>query len=98
MMEVIWFLLPLLAMALIGLGLWWVGQVLRRKGYGEQLNRLDEKLTTAKQKSNHLLRPLGGAMLGLSRELSKAPLLGSRRQRDSWEKLEALSKEQNPDI
>lgn len=98
MIEIIWFLLPLLSMFLIGLGLWWFGQVLRRKGYGDQLNKMDEKLTAAKEKSSYVLRPLGGAMLGLGREISRAPLLGSRRQRDSWEKLKTLSKDQDQDI
>ena len=98
MIETIWFLLPFLAMFLIGLGLWALGQFMRRKGYGEQLNKIDKKVTAAQQQAHYLLRPIGGAMLGLGRGFSKAPLFGSRRQRDAWDKLEELCKQQDKDL
>ena len=92
--ELALFLLPLLAMFLIGLGLRALGQWLRRKGYSDQLDRIDAKVSKAQQKTRWLFRPLSGALVSVGRGLSRAPLFGNRRSRDMWDDLEELSKHQ----
>ncbi|SYM31880.1 Uncharacterised protein [Klebsiella pneumoniae] len=92
--ELALFFLPLLAMFLIGLGLWALGQWLRRKGYSGQLDKIDAKVSTAQRKTRWLFRPLSGAMVSVGRGLSRVPLFGNRRSRDMWDDLEELSKHQ----
>lgn len=65
--ELALFFLPLLAMFLIGLGLWALGQWLRRKGYSDQLDKIDAKVSTAQRKTRWLFRPLSGAMVSVGR-------------------------------
>lgn len=94
--QIIMFFLPLLAIFLIGLGLWAIGQWLRRKGYSDQLDKIDVQVSSAQQKTRHLFRPLSGGMVSVGRGLSRAPLFGSRRSRAMWDDLDELSKLQRP--
>jgi hypothetical protein len=84
-------------MFLIGLSLWAIGQWLRRKGYSEQLDKIDAKVSAVQRKTRWLCRPLSGTMVSLGRGLSRTPLFGSRRSRDMWDDLEVLSKHQRND-
>lgn len=92
--EVFKFFLPFLAIFLIVIGLWAIGQWLRRKGYGEQLDKIDARMSAVQDKIRWFLRPLGGGMISVGRGLSRVPLLGSRQSRDMWDNLEALLKHQ----
>lgn len=92
--EVFKFFLPFLAIFLIGIGLWSIGQWLRRKGYGEQLDKIDARISAVQCKIRWFLRPLGGGMISVGRGLSRVPLLGSRQSRDMWDNQEELLKQQ----
>lgn len=92
--ELAMFFLPLLAMFLIGLGLWMTGQWLRSKGYGDQLNKIDAKVSTVQRKTCWMFRLLNGAMISVGRGLSKVPLFRNCHSRDIWVDLEELSKHQ----
>lgn len=89
------FFLPLLAMFLVGLGLWALGQWLRRRGYGDQLDKIDANVATAQRKTRVLFRPLSGAMVSVGRGLSRVPILGNRRDSCMWDHLETLAQHQS---
>lgn len=79
-MTLIYEFLPLLAMFVIGIGLWALGQWLRRKGRGEQLDRLGVRFVKVRHYTYRILGPLfGGAAVGMSRSLNNVPLLGGKR-------------------
>lgn len=44
------FVLPLIAMFVIGIGLWGLGRGLRRCGYGERLDKIHVGVTAAQQR------------------------------------------------
>ena len=79
-MRMIYELYPLLAMFVVGVGFWALGQWLRRKGRGDQLDRLGVLFVKARHYSYRLLGPLfGRAAVGLNHTLKNVPLLGSKR-------------------
>lgn len=82
------FVLPLVGLFVLGIGLWAIGQLLRRKGYGDQLDKIDGHVTAAKRVTGRVASPLGGAIIGAARGMSRIPLLGSKRSRAMWDDLE----------
>jgi len=81
--------LPMLIMFVLGLGALLLGKWLRHLGYGERLNAFDVRLHKLQQKKNAILKPLAFGMLRMGRGLHSMPLLGSKQQRQKWERMEA---------
>lgn len=74
---------PLVAMLVVGVGFWALGQWLRTKGRGDQLDRLGVHFVKFRHHSYRIIAPLfGGAAIGLGRGLSRVPVLGNKRTRE----------------
>jgi hypothetical protein len=86
--EVLTFILPLAGMFVTGIAFWALGQLLRRKGHGDLLDRLAVVFGKFQRVTGRVVNPLGGSLIGLSRGFSRIPLLGSKRTRALWEQLE----------
>lgn len=86
--EVLAFVLPLAGMFVTGIAFWALGQWLRRKGHGDLLDRIAVVFGKFQRVTGRVVNPLGGSLIGLSRGLSRIPLLGSKRTRALWEQLE----------
>lgn len=86
--EVLGFVLPLGGMFVVGIAFWALGQWLRRKGHGELLDRIAVVYGKLQRLTGRVALPLGGSLIGLSRGLSRIPLLGSKRSRALWEQWE----------
>ena len=85
-MNMIYELSPLLAMFVVGVGLWALGRWLRRKGHGDQLDRFGVRFVKVRHYSYRLLGPLfGRAAVGISRTLDNVPLLGGKRSRGPFD-------------
>jgi hypothetical protein len=82
-MSVMLEFLPLVAMLVVGIGFWALGQWLRRKGRGDQLDRLGVHFVKFRHYTYRIIGPLfGGAAIGLGRGLSRVPVLGNKRTRE----------------
>lgn len=79
------FALPLAGLFVLGVGFWAVGQLLRRKGYGDQLDRIDVRVSNVKRRTGWMASPLSGAVVGVLRGINRVPLLGSKRNRAMWD-------------
>lgn len=86
--EVAAFVLPLAGMFVAGIAFWALGQWLRRKGHGDLLDRMAVVFGKFQRLTNRVVHPLGGSLIGLSRGFSRIPLLGSKRTRALWERME----------
>ncbi|EJD3148819.1 hypothetical protein M1V18_004392 [Salmonella enterica] len=87
-LEVLNFVLPLVILFVFGIGLWALGQWLRRKGHGERLDKIDARMNKAQRATARMFGPLSGALIGVGRTLSRIPLLGSKNSRAMWDDLE----------
>ena len=93
-MTVLYEFLPLLLMFVVGVGFWAVGQWLRRRGHGEQLDRLGVRFVIVRHHTYRFLGPLfGNAAVGLGRGLSGVPLLGSKRSREQLNVIDSTPKQ-----
>jgi hypothetical protein len=86
------FLAPLLLMFCLGLALWGLGQWLRRRGHGATLDKIDARMTEAQRVTVKVLGPFGRLLTGFGRAMSRAPLFGSRRQREMWDDLDQAAR------
>lgn len=80
-------LAALAALFFLGLGFWGLGRWLRRKGHGDALDRVGGRVAKAQRVTEGLLGPAAGLLTGVGRAISRAPLFGSRHQRDMWDDL-----------
>lgn len=80
----------------LGLGLWGLGQWLRRRGHGATLDRIDARVTKAQRGTVSALGPLGGLFTGFGRAMSGLRLFGSRRQRAMWDELHRHAQRRSP--
>jgi len=88
LIEVVGFIGPLICFFVLGVGMWAVGQWLRRKGYGAQLDKIDANVSRTKAITARAVSPFGGTLIGLTRGFSRIPFLGSKRSRAMWDKLD----------
>lgn len=73
-LEFLFGVLALFAFFLLGLGLWAVGQWLRKKGHGDQLDRIDVRITKSQNVINRfLINPVKNSVAST---LIKTPVLG----------------------
>ncbi|EKS4072503.1 hypothetical protein QB142_004546 [Salmonella enterica] len=84
-------------MFLAGIGFWALGQWLRRRGYGDRLDKIDAKLSKGQQFTGRWLGPLSGGFVGIARSISRVPLFGNRRSREMWDKLEETERQRRKD-
>ena len=87
-MSTLFALAMFVGMFLAGIGFWALGQWLRRRGYGDRLDKIDAKVSKGQRMTVRFLGPLSGGFVGMARSLSRVPLLGSKRSRDMWDELE----------
>lgn len=87
-LEVLNFFLSLVILFVFGIGLWALGQWLRRNGHGERLDKIDARMSKAQLATARLFGPLSGALIGVGRTLSRIPLLSSKNSRTIWDDLE----------
>ncbi|WP_443694978.1 hypothetical protein [Pseudomonas sp.] len=86
--EFLGFVLPLAGMFIVGIGFWALGQWLRRKGYGNLLDRISVGFGKVQRMTGPVVNPLCDSLIGLGRGLSRIPMLGSKRNRAMWVELE----------
>lgn len=86
------FIAPLLLMFCAGLALWGLGRWLRRRGHGASLDKFGARVTDAQRATVKVLGPFGRLLTGFGRAMSRAPLFGSRRQREMWEDLDQVAR------
>lgn len=79
--------LPLVGLLVVGIGLWALGQWLRRRGLGDRLDQIDTIVTKAQGKTGRVVKPLGGAFVGIASAMSRIPFFGSKRSRQMWDDL-----------
>ena len=86
--EVLGFVLPLAGLFVAGIAFWALGQWLRRKGHRDTLDRISVVFGKFQRVTGRVANPLGGSLMGLVRGFSRVPLLGSKRSRELWDRLE----------
>ncbi|MZH99460.1 hypothetical protein [Dickeya dianthicola] len=64
----------------LGIGLWALGQWLRRKGYGPQLDALDKHCMALQHRVNRVALPAAAHFYGGMGVLNRMPLFGSKNQ------------------
>ncbi len=64
----------------LGIGMWALGQWLRRKGFGPQLDALDKQYTALQHRVNRLSLPAAAHFYGGMGMLNRMPLFGSENQ------------------
>ncbi|HGS7173717.1 TPA: hypothetical protein ACMEXL_004276 [Klebsiella variicola subsp. variicola] len=64
----------------LGIGMWALGQWLRRKGFGPQLDALDKQYTALQHRVNRLVLPAAAQFYGGIGMLNRMPLFGSKNQ------------------
>lgn len=63
-----------------GVALWALGQWLRRKGYGPQLDLLDREYTALQQRVNRLMLPAASHFYSRMSTYNRLPVIGSKSQ------------------
>lgn len=61
-----------------GIGMWSLGQWLRKKGYGPQLDKLDRQCTALQLRISPLALSASYRMFAGAQNLNRLPLLGSK--------------------
>lgn len=84
-------------MFLAGIGFWALGQWLRKRGYGDRLDKIDARVSKGKQFTGRWLGPLSGSFVGIARTISRAPLFGNKRSREMWDDLEETERQRRKD-
>lgn len=64
-----------------GVALWALGQWLRRKGYGPQLDVLDREYTALQHRVNRLMLPAASHFYSGMSTYNRLPFIGSKNQR-----------------
>jgi len=64
----------------LGIGMWALGQWLRRKGFGPQLDVLDQQYTALQYQMNRLALPAAARFYGGMSTYNRLPLFGSKHQ------------------
>lgn len=64
----------------LGIGMWALGQWLRSKGYGPQLDVLDKQYTALQYRVNRLALPAAAQFYGGMGTYNRLPLFGSKNQ------------------
>ena len=95
MSELLGFL-PLLLMLFLGVAFWALGQFLRRRGWSDRLDWIDEKIRKAQVNIGHVTGPIGSAFIGAGSALSHIPLLGSKRSKAMWDGLKDEASKADP--
>jgi len=90
MESVIFPILAFSAMAAVALSWWALGQWLRRKGYGDRLDRIAHELDAVQHRAGRLARPASLALIGAGSGLTRLPFLGSRGGRAMWDDMRHL--------
>ncbi len=62
----------------LGIGLWALGQWLRSKGYGPQLDKLDRQYTALQLRISPLALSASYRMIAGAHSMNRLPLLGSK--------------------
>ncbi|OKP00810.1 hypothetical protein [Xenorhabdus eapokensis] len=94
--ELLRLCLPLFFLFSLGIGLWALGQGLRRKGYGDRLDAIAVHIKKFQCVTGRMFAPLLMVFIGAGRGLSHIPLLGSRRGRLIWDALEKQAQNTSP--
>jgi len=89
LIDIFFAALPLLLMVICAFGFYAIGKWLRRHGHGMQLDAIDAFITSLQRSSNKALVPLAMGIGHFSRSLNNLPLLGSKRQQQHWNEMEA---------
>ena len=80
MNDVFFGLMMLGGFFVLGIGMWALGQWLRRKGFGPQLDALDKQYTALQHRVNRLALPAAAHFYGGMGMLNRMPLFGSKNQ------------------
>lgn len=80
MNDVFFGLMMLGGFFVLGIGMWALGQWLRRKGFGPQLDALDKQYTALQHQVNRLALPAAAQFYGGMGMLNRMPLFGSKNQ------------------
>lgn len=80
MNDVFFGLMMLGGFFVLGIGMWALGQWLRRKGFGPQLDALDKQYTALQHRVNRLALPAAAHFYGGMGMLNRMPLFGSMNQ------------------
>ena len=78
--EVLFALLMLGGFLVFGVALWALGQWLRRKGYGPQLDVLDREYTALQNRVNRLMLPAASHFYSGMSTFNRLPVIGSKSQ------------------
>ncbi|WP_082066501.1 hypothetical protein [Pseudomonas oryzihabitans] len=95
--SILLLVLPCLGFFVVGIGLWALGQWLRRRGHGDRLDQIGEKVSKGQRMTGRALAPVSGSFVSLARSMSRIPLLGNKRSREMWQDLEEMERQRrNP--
>jgi hypothetical protein len=78
--EVFFALLMLGSFFVFGVALWALGQCLRRKGYGPQLDVLDREYTALQLRVNRIMLPAASHFYSGMSAYNRLPVIGSKNQ------------------
>lgn len=78
--EIFFALLMLGVFFVFGIALWALGQWLRRKGYGPQLDVLDREYTALQHRVNRLMLPAASRFYSGMSTYNRLPIIGSKSQ------------------